>query len=911
MVSKGAKKSPKQESNGQLTEDNRSTENTGKADKAAGQQPVTNDRSTSTQSNGSLRSPPTVKRSTWYGGSWRSKASPVAQVAKESVCVSQGATSESPEGASRPSKSLSNSVRGNRKSVPLAAEASKIHATSDGSNHAQTQMPSEKWSSPDGAEAAGTIASESRKSLRRSTELDRIGRPESGPWFGWWSRESDQDGPTGPTPGRSPGLSRDMSPSKRVNSSMPAQSGRLSSDADAIMAGEPEGTAAPEAIQQESQDRSSISSKAPWFGLWGSSQKQPSSSVVPHNKAQACPPEVTAPEEPPSQPVAPHSNDRAMDLDGQPQAKAKSSGWAFWSYDQPKDPKLASPSGQTQVGELAVSDTPSQSQPEAAQFQDRPGDQISESKADSKLPGSLFKSRRDKTGKPKPSNDASETTTSTKTEANRPSSEVPTPNAPIPKAAARQTSTASSQNRAQPPQRPNLISPSFKDTIPRAPNPGYVGRVTQYLTHTLYSGAPHPAAPRHVFVTRPSRKIKRAVALGIHGFFPTPLFQRILGPPTGTSVRFANYAAVSIQSWCHQHQPHVKDVRVEKVALEGEGYVADRVSTLWKLLLNWLSHLQQADFVLVACHSQGVPVAIMLLAKLTQLGCLSAHVRIGVCAMAGINLGPFTEYKSRFFSGNALELFDFCDSKTRVSRAYAEALEECLRHGVRITYVGSLDDQVVSLDSSLHTPLSHPYVTRAVFVDGRLHAPNFLTHLVIFALKLRNLGLSDHGLLRELSAPLAGSLVAGEGHSRIYDDPAVYRLAVEFAMESTDVVPMPESSEKGKDKADGPPHRASQSESPRSPALSNLTFRGTFSVNAPPGIAPTISAYEPSTGANAANPFVLPWAVRGMLDEDIVKRDPRLREEVGVLVREFDEWLPSSKVLKDVRWRLEGVRSLL
>ena len=49
-----------------------------------------------------------------------------------------------------------------------------------------------------------------------------------------------------------------------------------------------------------------------------------------------------------------------------------------------------------------------------------------------------------------------------------------------------------------------------------------------------------------------------------------------------------------------------------------------------------------------------------------------------------------------------------------------------------------------------------------------------LTHLVGFVLKLRNLGVSDHGLVRELSTPLAGSLYGGEGHSRIYEDPAVY-----------------------------------------------------------------------------------------------------------------------------------------
>ena len=49
-----------------------------------------------------------------------------------------------------------------------------------------------------------------------------------------------------------------------------------------------------------------------------------------------------------------------------------------------------------------------------------------------------------------------------------------------------------------------------------------------------------------------------------------------------------------------------------------------------------------------------------------------------------------------------------------------------------------------------------------------------LTHLVGFAFKLRNLGISDHSLIRELSSPLAGSLYSGEGHSRIYEDDAVY-----------------------------------------------------------------------------------------------------------------------------------------
>lgn len=59
--------------------------------------------------------------------------------------------------------------------------------------------------------------------------------------------------------------------------------------------------------------------------------------------------------------------------------------------------------------------------------------------------------------------------------------------------------------------------------------------------------------------------------------------------------------------------------------------------------------------------------------------------------------------------------------------------------------------------------------------DASLADYTSLAHLVGFALKLRNLGISDHGLIRELSSPLAGSLYGGEGHSRIYEDESVYQ----------------------------------------------------------------------------------------------------------------------------------------
>lgn len=49
--------------------------------------------------------------------------------------------------------------------------------------------------------------------------------------------------------------------------------------------------------------------------------------------------------------------------------------------------------------------------------------------------------------------------------------------------------------------------------------------------------------------------------------------------------------------------------------------------------------------------------------------------------------------------------------------------------------------------------------------------------------------------------------------------------------------------------------------------------------------------------------------MRGLLEEEHVKRE--LYEETMELLKQFDDWKPSSKVLKDVKFRLEGIRSKL
>lgn len=94
--------------------------------------------------------------------------------------------------------------------------------------------------------------------------------------------------------------------------------------------------------------------------------------------------------------------------------------------------------------------------------------------------------------------------------------------------------------------------------------------------------------------------------------------------------------------------------------------------------------------------------------------------------------------------GNAAELWQFSNPDSEVSKRYEAALKDILEYGVRMTFIGSIDDQLVPLEvwtldrieyvlviplltilqSAVYSPASHPYIYRAVFIDGRVHAPD-------------------------------------------------------------------------------------------------------------------------------------------------------------------------------------------
>ncbi|KAJ4305680.1 hypothetical protein N0V90_001211 [Kalmusia sp. IMI 367209] len=843
------------------------------------------------------------------GGSWRSKASATVKTASQSigVSVSGGAASELPvEGSKKPkdqSPAKFLTKRKSSKADSIPASMTMLNVRSDGSIDKQEEAKPEEAQEPPSTVDEPPLPPDPLKN-------DAAQQEGTWGWRSWWSRPDGYTEPskvidatynTGvaqgtPLPGLTPSEEPDAV-AKELGSIPAQEQSRQEQDI--------EMKDAPVELTQNLQDTdvkdapkaNEPAARSSWFWYWSNKENapaQPPATVPPSTDDTLSKPDVLTEETmDPQGPHAPGTEEAVAEVsldntapDAAQKQEATATGWAFWFKPQPKSKAVNDGAAAHKfVGELAVSDTPSQSHPEPAQFNEQeqpnadepePPEQPTVEEPPSKR--SFLSLRGRSKAKTAPKEIETDTPSSSKVATPLNASPPPSPARPG-TAPAVQPPHKEVPKAKQEPQ--NLVLPEFQNTYQLVQQPSFWQQIRQYFLG-------NETAMPHLHINPAPPRIKKAVAIGVHGFFPSPILRKVIGEPKGTSVRFASAAADSIRDWCagRGYEPEIKNI-----ALEGEGFIHARVKALWTLLLNDVNLLKSADFILIACHSQGVPVAVMLAAKLIQFGCVNS-ARIGICAMAGINMGPFIEYKTKALGPIASELFEFGNPNSLVSQMYRAALDEVLRFGVRVTYVGSIDDQLVSLESSTFSAVSHPYIYRTVFVDGRIHAPDFLTHLVGFALKLRNLGLPDHGLVRELSPQLAGSLYGGEGHSRVYEDPRVYMLAVQHTLETTSL--------------------------PIAPQQARINAAASFAgINIPtPGAKydgkdvykMRVKEYK-SAGGGEANPYFLPWAMRGLLEEEFVKRE--LGREVEGLLGMFEEWKPTDKRLKDVKFRLEGVRSKL
>ena len=646
----------------------------------------------------------------WYGGAWPRvpKAGPVTQVAKESISAASGVASEivasartrTPQGPSIPLKSpslyLSRSLGSSSRSLPLTATTTKLNITSNASSQhvngtGPGKPPAESNKVLTDSKVAGikteaigrerektkdstgeAQASENKSTPAADAKVDNQAvvketlQENASSWLGWFStmpnthtpRSAEPQGPQENLPVAEAGSSQCLKPNSDNlgKEHGDIQSQRRNSD--------PNPKAVAAQGEQQFQPRS-------WLALWGSP-------VAPTGKAKAPTQNdrVFSLPDPPNEAenttearnVSPAVLETAPQDTPESSDPAKSSGWAFWLRNNSGVATTENDS-MSEVGKLAVAGSPSQSKPEDA-------------RVDSVKGIRKAMDNRGKRERPKTLENGDETGISGASMTASSGNAAVGVMAP-PKSRLTDLTGAKGQKSVS-----NLLLPSFRQTYRALESPSLLQRLGRLL---IYTKTPEP---KHVSLVWDPPRIKRALAVGIHGYFPAPLIRTVLGQPTGTSIKFAESAADAIRQWTKGHGYLCE---IEKVALEGEGRIGERIDLLWKLMLNWIEDIRKADFILIACHSQGVPVAMMLVAKLISFGCVNS-ARIGVCAMAGVNLGPFADYKSRWISGSAGELFDFARPDSQVSKDYEAALDTALRFGVRTVFVGSIDDQLVSLE---------------------------------------------------------------------------------------------------------------------------------------------------------------------------------------------------------------------
>ncbi|KAI9473405.1 MAG: hypothetical protein EXX96DRAFT_487849 [Benjaminiella poitrasii] len=342
----------------------------------------------------------------------------------------------------------------------------------------------------------------------------------------------------------------------------------------------------------------------------------------------------------------------------------------------------------------------------------------------------------------------------------------------------------------------------------------------------------------------------------------------------------------AVKRYFHEnHNFTIPEESITTIPLEWEGKVLERVDRFYQQLtetkeLNKL--IKEADVILWATHSQGTPVSTILLRRLIDNKMIDIE-RQPVCmlAMAGIFYGPFPSIRGNLYfeADAARELFEFMDSKSDISIEFQDAISSVLSHAYfKIVLVGSMQDQVVPLYSSIMSGVIHPRILRAIYIDGELYNSNdFLIRLILFALKLLNLGLSDHGLLIHLSQALAGNFWQGEGHSTIYEEIDVFTLSLQYLFET-------------------------------SPFGS---FEITKTTNTYQKLNDTKKKISINTSKLLNNPFHLPWAVRGIWDDRRIHEDERLSSELVQLQGLFDQWHPATTRLKEIKFRLEPLRARL
>ncbi|CAK9441602.1 uncharacterized protein LODBEIA_P54700 [Lodderomyces beijingensis] len=401
-----------------------------------------------------------------------------------------------------------------------------------------------------------------------------------------------------------------------------------------------------------------------------------------------------------------------------------------------------------------------------------------------------------------------------------------------------------------------------------------------------------------VHIKKTVDKLKRITIIGVHNFLPTKMVRALIGESTGTSIHYARRAARAVKSWlAHNGAEYESEYSIRTIAIDGQGKSHNCVEKSVELLANWKTVFEQSDFIFFVSYSTSVPIAVNIFARLFQKIPHLKHnqkKKMALLSMSGNFLGPVPShifkivYRAYTQTENEIvrESFELERKDSHLAEQLHESMQFLVAQNVRFVFTSDLDEAFfIPLYSSWGLQFQHPNIHRNMFQHNNDASVSFISSTFKLICMMKNLGqTSDYNIIKELGDKLDVAAKNRLSRMMIYEEEEVYFEALNFALGSTSLnhkrdlkIVYPRILTKPSSSSSSTSATASSADS-LSPAELQLNFQN-----------------------------VLPWTMRGLL-QDLVQYQhidvyARLRE----LIRQFDEWKPTSKPHRDVKYCLDAL----
>lgn len=469
-------------------------------------------------------------------------------------------------------------------------------------------------------------------------------------------------------------------------------------------------------------------------------------------------------------------------------------------------------------------------------------------------------------------------------------------------------STTPPLNKSNKREQHNLIIPNFEENFRTITLKTKLRLIGEHLIYQNKSSEKHLyRLKQENILKRKQIKIKKVVIIGIHDFLPIKLVRTLIGQSTGSSIKYVDIASKCIRQWMKENRDGAEEdedeeeeegIDITNISLEGEGKIEERVAKLNKLIINWSTIINEADFIFFISQSGSTPIAIKLLNSMFENNEFFKidNKKIGLLSISGNFHGSFRGTNSKIVIRaytsieNEIinEFFEYQKPRSEVSLNLTKNLCQLInKKNVKIILSGSINDQFIPIYLSLAGNFNHPNIYRNIFMSTN-SVPKFIITLIKICLMMKNNGYSDHNLIKDLSERCQGNLGNEGGHGKIFDNEIIYMEAIKFCLETTSLKQDRNIIINGIE--DGKEDKNTTEDNFNSSLLSvNALNHDIGSIN---------------------NLYHIPWNIRGLLQDLIKIKHIGNYSLIIELIEDYKNWEPISKQWKDFKYCLGAIEDL-